>query len=90
MIVIKFLGLMDLLTGLFIILGNYHAVSARILLLFLIYLIIKGVLFRGDIASFIDLGIAVYMIILIFFPITIISFLAAIYLFQKGVFSLLG
>jgi hypothetical protein len=87
MIVVWLLGIMDILTAVFIVLGNYHLASLRFFMTFIIYLLVKGIVFRGDLASFIDLAIAVYMILMIFFPITVVSFIAAIYLIQKGILS---
>jgi hypothetical protein len=90
MILIKLMGFLDLLTAGAIILFNYDILGLRLFISFILYLILKGIMFKGDIASMLDLGIASYMILMIFFPITILSWIAAIYILQKGIVSFLS
>ena len=91
--IIKLLGLLDIITGIIILLYNFEATSLKIFISFLLYLVIKGLAFRGDSASFADIGIAIYMIFMILMPhsslMTILSIIAAIWMFQKGAISLL-
>jgi hypothetical protein len=87
MIVVRALGFLDFLTGIMILLFQYDVIGTRLFLSFIFYLILKGIIFRGDFASFVDLVIAVYMIFMIFMPITIVTYIAAIYLFQKSATS---
>ena len=88
MVLVKFMGLLDLATAVIIVLHNYELVAVRLVLSFILFLILKGLMFKGDVASMLDLGIAAYMIIAIFFPITIISWIAALYILQKALVSL--
>ncbi len=87
MLLLKIMGLMDILAGITLILYHYELIPLRILIAFLLYLLIKSIVFIGDLASAIELGISIYFIIIIFFPITIFTFIATIYLFQKGITS---
>lgn len=89
MFIVKIMGIMDFLTGIMVILFNYDLIGVKVLLVFLLYILIKGIAFRGDVASFIDLGIAIYMLLMLILPVTILSYIVAIYLFQKGAVSML-
>lgn len=53
------------------------------------YLMIKFYMFRGDIASFIDLFVGVYIILLMIGVHTFLTYIFAIYLIQKGLFGLI-
>jgi hypothetical protein len=88
-LLLKIMGLMDILAGITLILYHYELIPLRFLLASLLYLLIKSIIFIGDLASAIELGISMYFIIIIFFPITIFTYIAAIYLFQKGLTSLI-
>lgn len=85
--IVKLMGLMDILSGIGIILFNFELISLKFAFAIIIYLLIKGFAFRGDLASIGDFGIAIYMILMMFYPITFLSFIVAIYLFQKGIVS---
>jgi hypothetical protein len=87
MVIVKVLGVMDFLTGVMILLFHYDIVSTRLFLSFILYLIIKGLMFRGNLASILDITVAVYMIIMIFLPLGFFTYLAAVYLFQKSISS---
>jgi hypothetical protein len=88
MFIFKFMGFLDILTGISLILFNFGLVSGRFMLSFVCYLLIKGLMFKGDVASFIDIIIAVYILFMFFNPITFITVIIMIYLFQKGLFSI--
>ncbi len=90
MFIVRALGFMDLLTGIMILLYQYDVLPTRLFISFILYLLLKGIIFRLDFASFIDITVGVYMIFMIFHPITIMSYIAAIYLFQKSVTSLMA
>jgi hypothetical protein len=89
MLVVRILGFLDFLTGIMLLLYQYDVLGTRLFISFIMYLMIKGIVFRGDFASFVDIVIAVYMIFMIFMPVTILTYIAAIYLFQKSATSLL-
>jgi hypothetical protein len=86
--VVKLLGVMDLLSAVAVILLHYDLLGWRIGFLFVAYLIIKGWLFREDINSIMDILCGIYMFVMLFGLTTFISWVVAIYLFQKAVFSL--
>ncbi len=86
--VVKLLGTADLISAVVVILLHYDLVGWRIGLLFAAYLIIKGWSFRSDINSVMDILCGLYMILLVFGLSTFVSWVIAIYLFQKAVFSL--
>jgi hypothetical protein len=86
--VVKLLGVADLLSALVVILLHYEIVGWRIGLIFVAYLLIKGWLFREDLNSILDILCGVYMFVMLFGFTTIISWVIAVYLFQKAVFSL--
>ncbi|MFT4261667.1 MAG: hypothetical protein ACMXX9_04515 [Candidatus Woesearchaeota archaeon] len=90
MFIFKFMGFLDLLTGFVMLLFNFGLVSGRFMVSFMAYLIIKGLMFKGDIASFIDILIALYIVLMFIYPITIITIIIMLYLFQKGMFSLIS
>ena len=81
---------MDLLAGIFLLLSTYDHGPWRLIFMFSVYLIIKGVAWRGSIPSFLDLCIGVYMIMTLFFASTMISWIAFSYLGIKGLQSLVG
>ncbi len=88
--IVKILGALDLLTGVMILLFQYDVIGIRLLISFIVYLLLKGLLFRMNFASFVDIVIAIYMIFMIFVPVAVLSYIAAIYLFQKGAVSFFG
>lgn len=89
MVLLIFLGLMDVLTAIFLILFNYGLIGVRPFVTFILYLVLKGVMFKGDVASIIDLVIAAYMILMIFHPIPFFTWIAVIYILQKAAASIL-
>ncbi len=90
MFIVKFMGILDILTGIALLLFNYGLVSGRFMTSFMAYLILKGVMFKGDLASFIDILIVLYILLMFIYPITILTVIVVLYLFQKGLFSMLS
>ncbi len=86
--IVKFMGVLDLLAALFLILFQLEIVTSRVMLSFALYLFVKGVVFWGDGASRIDLILSIYMVSLLIWSPWILSIIAAIYLIQKAFFSL--
>lgn len=84
------MGFLDLLTGISMLLFNFGLVSGRFMLSFFCYLLIKGLMFKGDVASFIDIIIAVYILFMFLNPVTFITIIIMLYLFQKGLFSIIA
>ena len=85
----KMLGFADLLSATTIIAAAHF--PPVIVFFFAKYLLIKGGVFAimGNVVSMIDVGIGLYMLFIAFgHSHIILSFLAIIFLFQKGLFSL--
>jgi len=90
MVFVKLLGTLDLITGISIILFQYDLIGLRLFLTFAVYLLAKGFMFKGDIASILDFATGAYMLLMIILPITFFTYIAAFYLFQKGAFCLIA
>jgi hypothetical protein len=88
--VVKLLGIGDLLCAIVVVLLHYDLIGWRIGFLFVAYLLIKGWLFREDLNSILDILCGIYMFVMLFGLTTIVTWVVAIYLFQKAVFSLAG
>ena len=86
--IVKILGTADIIITAILILLHYDLIGWRIGLTAASYLIIKAIVFKGNITSIIDGVCGVYIIIMCFGLSTIISWIIAIYLLQKAVFSL--
>jgi hypothetical protein len=86
--ILKFLGILDIISGIVLILSTYDFMYWRIAFLFSVYLILKGVVWRGSIPSFLDLCIGIYLLMSIFFASSFISWIAAGYLWLKALQSM--
>ncbi|MFC1723882.1 hypothetical protein ACFL0V_07110 [Nanoarchaeota archaeon] len=85
----KILGILDMLTMIVVILMHYDIfIGWRIGFLFAGYLILKGILFRGDFASIVDIVCGAWMIVMIFGVSIFVTWIVVVWLFQKAVFSL--
>ena len=89
MFLVKFFGIMDLYSAIVMLLVQFDISPWRIVLTAAGWLILKGFLFRGDLASMIDMGIGFYHILMVILPIPILTYILAIYLIIKGLQSLL-
>jgi len=87
MILLKFLGLLDFLTAIILLLFQYDVASWRPFVALTLYLFAKSIMLKGGFASFLDFAIAFYMVIMLFHPFAWISWIAAIYLIQKSATS---
>jgi hypothetical protein len=88
MVIVKLFGLLDLYSALVMLLVQFDVIKWRMILTATAWLLLKGYMFRGDIASGIDMGIGFYHIIMVIMPIPLITWVLAIYLFLKGLQSL--
>lgn len=89
MVVVKLFGLLDLYSAVVMLLVQYDVVKWRMILSAAAWLILKGYLFRGELASMLDMSIGFYHIIMVIMPIPLITWILAIYLILKGIQSLL-
>ncbi|MFH1210720.1 MAG: hypothetical protein V1645_02275 [archaeon] len=85
--VIKLLGIMDLLTALSIILLRFGAAKTMAFALG-IYLIIKGIIFIKSVPSMLDIAAGIIVLIAFYGYFNILTWIAAIWLTQKGVISI--
>lgn len=85
--IIKILGLMDLILVASLIAFKYGFVGQIIPLVFIAYLIVKGLIFFRDITSIIDLASAIIFIFVLFGTFNTLTWIALIWLLQKAVFS---
>lgn len=89
MVIVKLFGLLDLYSALVMLLVQFDVIKWRMILTATAWLLLKGYMFRGEIASSIDMGIGFYHIIMIIMPIPLITWILAIYLTLKGLQSVL-
>lgn len=89
MFLVKLFGLMDLYSAVVMLLVQYDVTPWRIIVTASAWLILKGWLFRGELASMIDMGIGVYHLLMVVLPIGFLTWVFAIYLIVKGLQSLL-
>jgi hypothetical protein len=86
---VKLLGILDLFIAIMIF--AHTNVSKKALLIIGFYLIIKGLLFgiMEDIASYVDIGVGVYVLLMAAgFSLGIFTVIAGLYLIQKGLLSI--
>ncbi len=86
---VKFLGVLDLVAAAWMILAQNHIVSIRIGLVVFAYLLLKGYIFRDNWISYIDFIVGIYALFLMFGTSSmLLSYLFAIYLVQKAIYSI--
>lgn len=83
---------MDFLSALVLALGVLNFVPLRPALGFGLYLMIKGFVYKGSLASFVDMGIGFLLIIVAIINgapgvLLILSVIAIVYLIQKSIMS---
>jgi len=86
---LKIFGLLDLFAGLLLVLAHFTSWYSLLLIL-AVLLFIKGVLFLWDINSIIDVISSVVMIFASLGYTSILTWIVAFWLLQKGFFSLLS
>lgn len=86
----KLFGTLDLLCALLLAVLTWTDASPwRLTLAGAAYLLFKGFLYLGDIGSLIDMGVGVYLLIALIFPVSALSLIFILYLSIKGVWSFL-
>jgi len=88
--IVKILGLMDLLSIGALLLFKYAGIPQIFLIAAVIYLMAKGVFFFRNIVSLLDFGVAIIFALVLFQTYNILTWLAIVWVLQKAVFSLLG
>ncbi len=84
--VVKILGLADLAAALSILLLRFEAVPQLALILG-VYEIIKGLVFIKSVTSIVDIAAGLAMLLAFYTHVGILTWIAAIWLTQKGVIS---
>lgn len=88
--IIRLLGLTDLLSVACLLLFRYGIVSRTFLIVAVIYLMAKGILFFKNIVSLIDFGVAIIFVLALFHVYNVLTWIAVVWILQKAVFSLFG
>ena len=83
------LGLFDVLTGIFMLLLHYDATGWRAVFGFAMYMILKGIAFRFEFLSIIDLLMGIYIILMFFGVKTFLVYVFFAYIMYKAVISLI-
>ncbi|RLE39049.1 hypothetical protein DRJ17_02005 [Candidatus Woesearchaeota archaeon] len=79
---------MDLFCAVTIVLLNYGLINKLIAVGAILYLIVKGFMFRKDISSILDVISGLYMCLLLLGFGSILTFIFVVYLVEKGIISL--
>lgn len=82
------LGILDILSGIMMILLKYFPL--KFAWIFVFYLGIKSLIFIKNIVSIIDLIAVIFFILALFGIYNILTLIFAVWIIQKGFFSLLG
>ena len=85
--IVKFLGVMDIIAGITFILAQWNF-GYYVGLILAIYIVIKSLIFITDFASIIDLIGGVYLLLIIFGIHEIFAVVFLLWFVQKGFFSL--
>lgn len=88
MFLMKLFGILDLYSAVVMLLVQFDITPWRVIITAAGWLLLKGFLFRGELASMIDMGIGFYHILMVVLPIPFITYILAAYLVIKGVMSL--
>jgi len=86
--IVKLMGVLDLFTALIIVLFQFQTIHNPLIISLGFYLIMKAIIFFGDIFSIIDGIVGLYILFMIVWPIEILSFICVGYLAIKGFSSL--
>lgn len=86
--IVKFMGLMDILSVIILFLFKYGIVSRTFVIIAAIYLFAKGVFFFRNIVSLIDFGVAIVFILALFGIYNVLTWIAMIWILQKAILSL--
>jgi hypothetical protein len=84
---LQLMGCADVITAINLLLLQWGLYDWHIGIFFLAYLLFKGIYFFGDVASFLDILIACYMLLLFTGFTSVITYGVMAYLCQKAYFS---
>jgi len=86
-LVLKFLGLFDLLAATMLFLAATHIIPGRLILIVAAALIIKGLVFHGGPVSALDIVIGLYLALSTLWSAAMLNILFGVYLGLKGIYS---
>jgi hypothetical protein len=86
--VVKLLGFLDMFSAIVIILFHFKLIHNPLILSMAFYLIFKAVIFFGDMFSIVDGVVGLYMLFMMVYGVSWLSFAFAIYLMIKGIVSM--
>jgi hypothetical protein len=86
--IVKFMGVLDLFAAAVILLFQYKMIHNPLVVSLGLYLILKAVIFFGDLFSMIDGVVGLYMLFMMIIPIETVTFIVVGYLAIKGLSSL--
>jgi hypothetical protein len=89
MALVKIYGFLDIICALVLVLEHKGLVAWRWPVSFVLYLSIKSIMYLRDVMTWIDLAVAVYMLILLVHGNLAITVIFASYLIIKGIWSLI-
>jgi len=84
---ILLLGILDILAGISLLLLKF-SMGYTIAAFFTIYLLVKGVAFITNWTSWVDLTVVAIFILALFGNFNLLTYVAVVWLLQKGIFSL--
>jgi len=87
--IVKVMGVLDIFTALIIILFQFKMIHNPLIVSLGLYLIMKAVIFFGDLFSIIDGVVGLYMLFMMVWPVEVLSFICVGYLVIKGFSSLM-
>jgi len=87
MLLFKIFGFLDFVAIIMMVLLSYSLVPWRIALIFAAYLIVKGLTFKGDFASTMDIIVGIYIVLIPIFSWKLLTIIFTIYMGQKAIVS---
>jgi hypothetical protein len=90
MFLVRLYGFLDMLAGILLFLQLAGIMFSQLFVVAAVYLVAKAILYKGDIFSMIDLGVGVYFLIALLYPLILFNVLGGMWLFFKGFQSLVS
>ena len=87
MVLVKILGLMDLLAALAYALVKYSLISQSVAAVLVLVVLVKSIIFLKDVSSMIDMAAALFLLLAIYGMLPSAAIFAALWLLQKSIFS---
>ena len=85
----KLLGAFDFITGIAMLLLQYDVLPSKFFITFAFYLLLKAIIFFGDLLSILDGIVGLYILLMIFVRSEPVTWIFAVYLMLKSLVSIL-